>query len=161
MSREDRIEQYPSSVLEKGYGVVGKYVMQDRRLNPIAKALYAYICTFGNIAFPGRDKICYDLQINKNTYSKYMRQLVDLGYITVRQKRGAGNSFQRNVYVINLDPAKVMRENAEVKEPKETDEFKKTPESENLEEKEEVSEAVSQEIGHGENQGSVSRYTVK
>ena len=155
MSREDRIEQYPSSVLEKGYGVVGKYVMQDRRLNPIAKALYAYICTFGNIAFPGRDKICYDLQINKNTYSKYMRQLVDRGYITVRQKRGAGNSFQRNVYVINLDPAKVMRENAEVKEPKETDEFKKTPESENLEEKEEVSEAVSQEIGHGENQGSV------
>ena len=148
MSQEDRIEQYPSSVLEKGYGVVGKYVMQDRRLNPIAKALYAYICTFGNIAFPGLDKICYDLQINKNTYSKYMRQLVDLGYITVRQKRGAGNSFQRNVYVINLDPAKVMRENAEVKEPKETDEFKKTPESENLEEKEEVSEAVSQEIGH-------------
>ena len=75
-----------------------------------------------------------------------MHQLVDMGYITVWQKRGAGNSFQRNVYVINFDPAKVIRENAEVKETNETNESKKAPVSENLEER--GSEAVSQEIGH-------------
>ena len=62
--------------------MVGKYVMQDRELHVIAKAIYSYVCTFGNGAFPGRDKICYDLQINKNTYAKYMKQLVDYGYIT-------------------------------------------------------------------------------
>lgn len=107
METQDELQAYPSSVLEKGYGVVGKLVMQDRRLNAISKAIYAYICTFGTVAFPGRDKICYDLQISKNTYAKYMHELVLLGYISVEQKRGANNAFQRNIYTVNIDPSKV------------------------------------------------------
>ena len=105
---EEQIRQYPESILEHGYGMVGKYVMQDRALNVIAKAIYSYVCTFGNGAFPGRDKICYDLQINKSTYAKYIKQLVDYGYITIVQTRGEHQTFCRNVYEVNLNPQRVL-----------------------------------------------------
>ena len=105
---EERIRQYPESILERGYGMVGKYVMQDRELHVIAKAIYSYVCTFGNGAFPGRDRICDDLQINKSTYAKYMKQLVDYGYITIVQTRGEHQTFCRNVYEVNLNPQRVL-----------------------------------------------------
>ena len=35
---EEHIRQYPKSILDRGYGMVGKYVMQDRDLHVIAKA---------------------------------------------------------------------------------------------------------------------------
>ena len=110
---EERIRQYPESILERGYGMVGKYVMQDRELHVIAKAIYSYVCTFGNGAFPGRDKICDDLQINKSTYAKYMKQLVDYGYITIVQTRGEHQTFCRNVYEVNLNPQRVLELRAE------------------------------------------------
>jgi len=32
---DERIRQYPESILDRGYGMVGKYVMQDRELHVI------------------------------------------------------------------------------------------------------------------------------
>jgi hypothetical protein len=104
IEESDQLKQYPDSVLEKGFGVVGKIVMQDRRLSVTSKAIYSYICTFGNVAFPGRDKICYDLQINKGTYSKHLKDLVIYGYLSVKQQRSSQNMFQHNVYMVNSVP---------------------------------------------------------
>lgn len=143
---EEHIRQYPKSILERGYGMVGKYVMQDRELHVIAKAIYSYVCTFGNGAFPGRDKICYDLQINKNTYAKYMKQLVDYGYITVIQSRSGNQKFFRNTYEINLDPQRVLELRAEkVEQPEES-----APDRS-------IEETVSHEIGHGEKTAESTR----
>ena len=143
---EEHIRQYPKSILDRGYGMVGKYVMQDRELHVIAKAIYSYVCTFGNGAFPGRDKICYDLQINKNTYAKYMKQLVDYGYITVIQSRSGNQKFFRNTYEINLDPQRVLELRAEkIEQPEEI-----TPDRS-------IEETVSHEIGHGEKTAESSR----
>lgn len=145
---EEHIRQYPKSILERGYGMVGKYVMQDRELHVIAKAIYSYVCTFGNGAFPGRDKICYDLQINKNTYTKYMKQLVDYGYVTVIQSRSGNQKFFRNIYEINLDPQRVLELRAEkVEQPEES-----TPDRS-------IEETVSHEIGHGEKSAESLRPT--
>ncbi len=143
---EENIRQYPKSILDRGYGMVGKYVMQDRELHVIAKAIYSYVCTFGNGAFPGRDKICYDLQINKNTYAKYMKQLVDYGYITVIQSRSGNQKFFRNTYEINLDPQRVLELRAEkVELPEES-----APDRS-------IEETVSHEIGHGEKTAESTR----
>ncbi len=103
MSTKDELHQYPRTVLERGYGIVGKMVMQDTRIPVGAKALYAYICTFGTIAYPGREKICHDLQINKDTYMKHMRALRAYGYISVRQIREDGR-FKHNQYIVNATP---------------------------------------------------------
>ena len=143
---EEHIRQYPKSILDRGYGMVGKYVMQDRELHVIAKAIYSYVCTFGNGAFPGRDKICYDLQINKNTYAKYMKQLVDYGYITVIQSRSGNQKFFRNTYEINLDPQRVLELRAEKVELLE----ESAPDRS-------IEETVSHEIGHGEKTAESTR----
>lgn len=105
----DVLSQYPDSVMEKGYGMVGKLVMQDRNISIEAKGLYAYICTFGNVAFPGRKKIMEELQIGKNSYTKYLKELVMRGYISVHQKRdGEKKQFLGNVYTVNINPQEVM-----------------------------------------------------
>ena len=103
----DTLSSYSSSVLDKGYGAVGKLVMQDRRLSIGAKAIYAYLCTFGNVAFPGRQKICFDLGISTNTYTKHMNQLVDLAYISIVQTRKGGR-FKSNEYRINIVPSMIL-----------------------------------------------------
>jgi len=96
------IRQDCSNIFCCGYGKVGTYVMEDPDLHLIAKAIYAYLCAYGDTNFLGREQICYDLKINKNTYAKYMKQLVDSGYITVIQTRDEYNKFCQNTYEINL-----------------------------------------------------------
>ena len=68
---QDQLQQYPDSVLERGFGVVGKIVMQDIRISVTAKAIYAYICTFGNVSYPGRDKI-YSGTLVKTKIDKFL-----------------------------------------------------------------------------------------
>ena len=87
----------------KGYGTIAKLAMQDRKLDITAKAIYAYFNSFtgaGNCCFPTRDKICYDLKISNDTFSKYLKQLVENGYITVEQVKEKGR-FSHNTYTIN------------------------------------------------------------
>lgn len=93
-------------IYSKGYGVVAKQVMLDKELAIQAKAIYSYLCSFcggGTICFPSRQKICTDLNINKDTFSKYIKQLVNKNYITVKQlKEDKVNKFCHNIYSINL-----------------------------------------------------------
>lgn len=89
-------------VNSKGYGTIPKLVMQDRNLHAIAKAIYAYFNSFsgsGDPCFYTRERICYDLCISNDTFSKYLKQLVDSGYIIVEQIKENGR-FSHNVYTI-------------------------------------------------------------
>ena len=96
----DQLKQFQGTVLEQGYGIVGKSVMKDRNIHGMAKALYAYLCTYGNAAYPKRELICADLNVNKDTYTKYLNQLVEFGYITIEKTKN-GTKFANNIYHIN------------------------------------------------------------
>jgi DnaD/phage-associated family protein len=90
-------------VNQKGYGIVGKIVMQDKRLNRISKLLYSYLKCFvnkDNLCFPAKNMICADLDISKNTFEKYIKELVSAGYISISQNRTNGK-FTNNVYYFN------------------------------------------------------------
>ena len=100
---EDRDILKGDQINSKGYGIIAKLAMQDTNLDIIAKAIYAYFCSFaggGDSCFPSRSKICHDLKITNNTFSKYIGQLVKCGYITVEQVKEKGK-FSHNVYTIN------------------------------------------------------------
>lgn len=87
-------------VNSRGYGIVPKLIMTDRRLHVIAKAIYSYMCSYagsGTVAFPSRDKLCYDLNISKDTLTKYLKQLQDTGYVKITQNKIKGK-FSNNVY---------------------------------------------------------------
>lgn len=97
----------------KGFGVMPKAVMLDPDLTAQAKAIYAYFASFtgaGTTAFPSRDRIVYDLNINKETFYRHFKLLTDNGYITVDQPHGGaeeGNTrFGRNIYTLVQNPAK-------------------------------------------------------
>lgn len=83
------------SIDSKGYGKIYKAIMRDRNLPLLAKTIYAYFCSFagcGCQAYPKRDKIVRDLQINKDTYTKYLALLVNRGYIT-KERTATGNLY--------------------------------------------------------------------
>ena len=91
----------------KGFGTIPKIVMQDRRLKPTAKAIYAYFCSYagaGSTAFPSVNKIIYDLNMNKDTYYKHLDVLKDCGYVTVTPNRAEGNKFANNIYTLVFNP---------------------------------------------------------
>ena len=79
----------------KGYGKIYKSVMRDRSLPLLAKAVYAYFCAYagcGCQAFPKREKILHDLQINKDTFTKHLNLLVEGRYI-FKERTGTGNVY--------------------------------------------------------------------
>lgn len=98
------------SWLSKGYGIAPQLLMMDRRLSIGAKALFCYISSIagsapnpefgGPASWPTRERICADLGINKDTFTRYLRELREFGYIRVEQKRVDGEKFGRNVYII-------------------------------------------------------------
>lgn len=89
-------------IFSKGFGILSKMVMQDRELHYISKVIYSYFCSFagnGETCFPTRSKICYDLQLSTDTFSKYLKQLVEVGYIEVEQIKENGR-FSHNIYTM-------------------------------------------------------------
>ena len=79
----------------KGYGKIFKSVMRDRSLPLLAKTIYAYFCAYagcGCQAFPKREKILHNLQINKDTFTKHLNLLVEGQYIS-KERTGMGNIY--------------------------------------------------------------------
>lgn len=98
---DDQIKGF--SVNAQGYGTIPKAVMQDQCISIMAKALYAYFCSFtgaGDSCFPSRNKICFDLNISKDSVSKYIRELKEVGLIDVEQVKESGK-FSYNVYKLS------------------------------------------------------------
>lgn len=94
-----------------GYGILPKFTMLDETLTLEAKAIYAYLCSYtgrGNTLFPGRQRILDDLQVNKDTYYKHYRLLLEQGYVTVQQQR-SDSGFFKNVYTMVSCPEKFAR----------------------------------------------------
>ncbi|WP_052191609.1 helix-turn-helix domain-containing protein [Cetobacterium sp. ZWU0022] len=99
-------------IFEDGYGIIAKKVMKDKTLHVIAKSIYSYICSYsgkGKDAFPSQSLICSDLDISKDTLAKYVKQLKEAGYITVKQEKEQGK-FSKNVYTINFVPLPISSE---------------------------------------------------
>ena len=87
------------------YGLIPKNVMKDNSISLGAKGLFAYICAYAGSedhSFPGRDLITHELNIGKDTFTKYMKELKDSKYIHVTQSKGQGK-FANNIYYITPD----------------------------------------------------------
>lgn len=93
-------------VESKGYGVIYKLPMLDKDLDVVAKAFYAYICSYagaGDTAFPGMDKICSDLGVSRQRLERHRKALVEKGYITINKIKDNKGRFDRNEYRINKE----------------------------------------------------------
>lgn len=90
-------------IMQKGYGIIPKLPMLDKRLTPEAKGIYAYFRSYagaGTTAFPGRDKIIDDMQMGKNRYYKHLALLVEHGYLCIEQNVDAKGRFKNNIYTL-------------------------------------------------------------
>ncbi len=112
----DMLQQFKGTVLENGYGLIGKKVMRDKKLHYCAKSIYCYLLTYGNSAFPSRELICTDLNITKDTFTKHLSALKELGYITVTQIKEKGQ-FKHNLYVIESVPVPCPKKQDTAKTP--------------------------------------------
>ena len=108
-------------IYENGYGIVAKKVMIDKRLTPQAKAIYSFLCSFcgnGNTAFPSVEYQCECLPMNKDTYNKHRKLLIEYGYITIEQQREVvefedgttKETYAHNVYTIVTNIPKELAE---------------------------------------------------
>lgn len=91
----------------KGYGIISQAAMFDVDLPIQSKAIYAYFVSYtgsGRTIFPKRETILSNLKMSKNAYYKYLRPLLDNGYIRISKAKGFKN---KNVYTICNNPAKV------------------------------------------------------
>ncbi|WP_052085719.1 helix-turn-helix domain-containing protein [Clostridium sp. HMP27] len=104
---EDKLIQFKGTIYENGYGLIAKKIMKDSSLTLSSKAIYAYLCSYaGNesSAFPSVKLIKHELGISKDTFYKYIKELIDKGYIVITQQRGEKGKFSHNVYSIEVSP---------------------------------------------------------
>lgn len=113
----DKLNQFKGTIYENGYGILAKFALRDAKLHVGPKGLYSYLTTWGNECFPGRDLICRDLNINTKTFSIYLTELKQRGYITVEQVKENGR-YSHNIYTIESDLQKIIaiQKELEVKE---------------------------------------------
>lgn len=97
-----------------GYGMIPRRVMLDSQLTASAKAVYAYFCSFagaGQVAFPRRSTMLYHLNMSPNTCRKTLHQLIELGYIAIRQRREKGTFTVSDYYLLD-SPDEAAKERA-------------------------------------------------
>lgn len=85
------------------FGIIPKLVTTDRSLSLQAKGLYAYLCSCAGenkTCSPLRKNICYDLCVSNDSISKYLKELIENGYISCEQIKENGK-FSHNIYTIN------------------------------------------------------------
>jgi hypothetical protein len=102
MSEYDDILQV-QGINSKGFGTIPKLVMQDKRLTPQAKAIYAYFCSYagaGRTAFPRMTKIIADLGMGKCSYYTHLNLLKQYGYLKAEQEKDKAGRFKRNLYTL-------------------------------------------------------------
>lgn len=93
----------PNGIFSDGYGFVPKMMMRDKRLSVEAKAIYSYLSSFagaGMTAFPSVELMLSELNISEDRFYKHRKILIELGYVSIEQKKGKGK-FAKNIYVIN------------------------------------------------------------
>ena len=79
-----------AGIFDKGYGIVSKRVMTDKKLSAEAKAIYSFLCTFTgseNTAYPSVEYQCDCLNIGLTRYLKHRKKLLLNGYITITKTR--------------------------------------------------------------------------
>ena len=128
MSSKDDILQV-QGINSKGFGVIPKMVMQDKRLTAQSKAIYAYFCSYagaGKTAFPSRTKIMDDLGMSKETYYRHFNNLKELGYIKSQQEHKKGR-FERNIYTLMQEVINTEKQCPTLQCPKKQDTEKQYP----------------------------------
>jgi hypothetical protein len=115
----ERVSYHPKSWLSKGYGLAPFLLMSDRTLSIGAKGLFCYLSSIagatineefgGRASWPSRSRICRDLDINKDTFTGYLSELKEGGYIKVEQKKSSGK-FGHNVYILQENIKVLNRE---------------------------------------------------
>ena len=101
----------------KGYGKIYKTLMRNRSLPLLAKTIDAYLCAYagcGDSAFPKREKILRDLQMNKDTFTKHLARLVKDGYIA-KERTAAGNRYRilQSVPALEESPVSLEKQNTD------------------------------------------------
>lgn len=106
MNNMDKVIIEKGNILSDGYGLMPRLVARDRWLTVGARMLYSYLSSFAGIngtCFPTRDLICYELNISKDTFTKYKNELELSGYVKVHKNKSKQGKMQNNIYEIVFD----------------------------------------------------------
>lgn len=99
-----------------GYGMIPKAIMIDERLTLKAKGIYAYFASYtgsGNSSFPKRDNILFHLNINESTYYTHYNRLIDLNYLTKKQRKSNGRLAINDYFLVD-NPNELIVEEKEL-----------------------------------------------
>lgn len=103
----------------KGFGLSYKLIWTDKRLHIYSKAIYHYLCSYagaGTTAFPSVAAITKHLGISKDTYKKYMQELIKYEFVLVEQGKKDNGRWSSNTYTLNPVVNVVMWEDSEIDE---------------------------------------------
>nr|WP_312986122.1 helix-turn-helix domain-containing protein [Clostridioides sp.] len=106
MSENTEVKIENNSILSSGYGLIPQMVARDKTISIGAKGLYSYLSSIAGAngtCYPSRDIITHELNISKDTFTKYLNELKKRGYIKVTQRRAGKGKMYNNIYEIVFD----------------------------------------------------------
>jgi DnaD/phage-associated family protein len=106
LSEKTEVKIENNSILSNGYGLIPRTLMRDKTISIGAKGLYAYLASFAGTKFkcyPTRETILDDLNISRNTFDKYNKELKDYGYIKIERNRSNNGTLTNNIYHLIMD----------------------------------------------------------
>lgn len=83
---------------KSNFTVVGNGIINDKRLKPQERFLYIYLASKPDDWVFNNKIICSDLGIGENTFKRWSKSLVDLGWISKEQTMNDDGTFGANQY---------------------------------------------------------------
>lgn len=93
-----------SKGIVNGFAIVPNYCLRDKRVKPVDKGIYAYICGNAPNYLCSEKRIAKNLGVCPETVSKAIKRLSELGYVSMVQLRGKNGKFGQVNYVANSYP---------------------------------------------------------
>ncbi|WP_304341574.1 helix-turn-helix domain-containing protein, partial [Metaclostridioides mangenotii] len=112
MSEKTEVKIENNSILSNGYGLIPQMVARDKTISIGAKGLYSYLSSIAGAngtCYPSRELITSELNINKNTFTKYLNELKESGYINVTRSRSKNGVMTKNIYEVVYDKSLIKR----------------------------------------------------
>jgi DnaD/phage-associated family protein len=113
LSEKTEVKIENNSILSNGYGLIPQMVARDKTISIGAKGLYSYLSSMAGATkrscYPSRYLITHELNLSKNTFTKYLNELKKSGYIRVKVNRQEGKRYN-NIYEILFDIEEINKE---------------------------------------------------
>lgn len=94
--------------IKKNFTIIPNELIDEKTISDRARFLFVFMCSKPDDWKFRNFHLCKNLGYTEETLRKYMKILIDRGWITKEKQKRIGGKFTSNLYTLNAKPIKII-----------------------------------------------------